>query len=76
MPAILAELGFITNKEELSQIKKEEYREKAASALAVSIVRYYKEIQKIDLDIDITAIYTGNANQPQKIEVVAENSSN
>lgn len=76
MPAILAELGFITNKEELSQIKKESYRENAANALAVSIVRYYKEIQNIDLDIDIPDIYTGNATQPQSVEVAAENSKN
>lgn len=76
MPAILAELGFITNKEELSQIKKESYRENAANALAVSIVRYYKEIQNIDFGIDIPAIYTGNAKQQQKVEVVAENSTN
>lgn len=53
MPAILAELGFITNKDELAQIKKESYRDKAANALAASIVRYYKDIQKIDLGIDI-----------------------
>ena len=52
MPAILAELGFITNKEELAQIKKEAYKDKAADALATSIVRYYKEIQNIDLGLD------------------------
>jgi len=59
MPAILAELGFITNKEELAEIKKESYRDKAANALAVSIVRYFKEFQDIDLGIDIEAIYSG-----------------
>jgi N-acetylmuramoyl-L-alanine amidase len=76
MPAILTELGFITNKEELSLIKKEEYREAAANALAVSIARYYKEIRNIDLGIDIPAIYTGNAALLQKVEVAAENPSN
>lgn len=59
MPAILAELGFITNKEELAEIKKESYRDKAANALAASIVRYFKEFQDIDLGIDIEAIYSG-----------------
>lgn len=65
MPAILAELGFITNKEELAQIKKESYRDKAANALAVSIVRYFQELQNIDLGIDIAAIYSGNIPAPQ-----------
>lgn len=57
MPAILAELGFITNSEEFAQIKKEEYREMAARALAVSIVKFFKEIEGINLDIDVEAIY-------------------
>ena len=57
MPAILAELGFLTNPEEFEEIKKEEYREMAARALAASIVRYYQEIEQVNLDIDINAIY-------------------
>lgn len=57
MPAILAELGFITNPEEFAQIKKDEYREMAARALAVSIVRHFREIEGINLDIDVDAIY-------------------
>lgn len=57
MPAILAELGFITNPEEFEQIKKDEYREMAARALAVSIVRHFREIVGINLDIDVDAIY-------------------
>jgi len=57
MPAILAELGFLTNAEEFEQIKKDEYREMAARALAASIVRYYQEIEQINLDIDVNAIY-------------------
>jgi N-acetylmuramoyl-L-alanine amidase len=57
MPAILAELGFITNAEELAQIKKDDYREMAARALAASIVKYYQEIEEINLDIDVNAIY-------------------
>lgn len=57
MPAMLMELGFLTNKEELSFIKKESYRENAANALATSLLRYYKEIQGIDFgeDTRITA---------------------
>jgi N-acetylmuramoyl-L-alanine amidase len=57
MPAILAELGFITNPEEFAQIKKEEYREMAARALAASIVKYYQGIEEINLDVDADAIY-------------------
>lgn len=57
MPAILAELGFITNPEELAEIKKDEYREMAARALAASIVKHFREIQGINLDVDVDAIY-------------------
>jgi N-acetylmuramoyl-L-alanine amidase len=60
MPAILAELGFMTNPEEFAQIKKAEYREMAARALAVSIVRHFKEIEGISLDVDIDAIYAAD----------------
>ncbi|SHI41863.1 N-acetylmuramoyl-L-alanine amidase family protein [Lutispora thermophila] len=73
MPAILAELGFISNKEELAQIKKESYRENAANALAASIVRYFKEMQNIDLGIDIAAIYSGNIPVQQKSDATGEN---
>ncbi len=57
MPAILAELGFITNPEEFAEIKKDEYREMAARALAVSIVKHFRDIEGISLDIDVDAIY-------------------
>ena len=60
MPAILAELGFMSNPEELVEIKKPEYRENSAKALAVAIVRYFKEVQGIDLEIDTQAIYKTN----------------
>lgn len=57
MPAILAELGFITNKEEFAEIKKEEYREMAARALAVAIVKYFEEMEGMNLGVDTEAIY-------------------
>ena len=53
MPAILMELGFLTNKEELSFIKKEEYREDAAKALTISLIRYYKEIRGLDFNLHL-----------------------
>jgi hypothetical protein len=58
MPAILAELGFITNANELAQIETEAYREKAARALAISIVKYFRDIQGVDVDIDLNSIYS------------------
>lgn len=57
MPAILAELGFITNREDFAEIQKKEYREMAARALAVSIVKYFRDIQNIDINVDTNAIY-------------------
>lgn len=59
MPAVLMELGFLTNKDELSFIKKESYRENAANALAVSLVRYYKEIKGIDFYKEASAVAKG-----------------
>ena len=56
MPAVLMELGFLTNKEELSFIKKESYRENAANALAISLARYYKEIKGIDFSKEAAAV--------------------
>lgn len=58
MPAILAELGFITNPEELALAKTEVYRETASRALAVSILKYYRDIQGVNIDVDINSIYT------------------
>lgn len=57
MPAILSELGFMTNPGELEKIKTEEYREMAAKALAVSIIKYFKDIQKLDFNFDTQVIY-------------------
>ncbi len=79
MPAILAELGFMTNPEEFAQVKKAEYREMAARALAVSIVRHFKEIEGISLDVDIDAIYAAdtpaNPYSLQSSELAKEKSS-
>jgi len=60
MPAILAELGFLTNREDFAEIKKDEYRETAARALAVSIVKYFQDIENINLGIDTNAIYAAD----------------
>lgn len=76
MPAILAELGFMTNAEEFAQIKKPEYREMAARALASSIVKYFKEIQGIDLNIDIDSIYSAPVpKDPYSLNGIVQQSS-
>lgn len=58
MPAILAELGFITNPEELALAKTERYREDSARALAVSILKYFRDIQGVSTEIDPNSIYS------------------
>jgi N-acetylmuramoyl-L-alanine amidase len=57
MPAILSELGFISNPDELEKMKTVEYREMAAKALAVSIVKYFSDIHKLDFGFDVQSIY-------------------
>lgn len=40
MPAILAEIGFVTNARDESQMKKPEYRQKIAEALSRGVIQY------------------------------------
>jgi len=61
MPAILTELGFMTNPQELKQMKTAEYRESSSKALTASIVRYFNEVERANLDINIADIYAGNS---------------
>jgi N-acetylmuramoyl-L-alanine amidase len=42
MPAILFELGFMTNKEEAVLLKSDSYRQKCAQAIVKGLVEYYK----------------------------------
>jgi N-acetylmuramoyl-L-alanine amidase len=58
MPAILSELGFMTNPEELALMKTDKYKEDAARALAVSILKYFRDMQGVYTDIDPFSIYT------------------
>jgi len=44
MPAVIAELGFLTNDQERALLSTGEYRQKCAGALANGIVRYVEEI--------------------------------
>jgi len=45
MPKLLIELGYITNREEASKLKKDWYREKIARATAESIMDYKKQVE-------------------------------
>lgn len=44
MPAVIAELGFLTNKNEAALFKTDEYHQKCAEALAHGIKRYVDEV--------------------------------
>ncbi len=44
MPAVIAELGFLTNDQERALLTTEEYRQRCAQALANGIIRYTDEI--------------------------------
>jgi len=46
MPAVLVEIGFITNKREASKLKKSNFREKIAKAVSDSILTYKKEYER------------------------------
>ncbi len=49
MPAVIAEIGFLTNSRERSLLLTESYRQRCARALANGIVRYANEIMLTDL---------------------------
>lgn len=44
MPAVIAELGFLTNSQERALLSTENYRQRCASALANGIMRYVDEV--------------------------------
>lgn len=46
MPAILAEVGYMTNSKELSKLKTSSYKQKAAEALNSAILKSLNEIKK------------------------------
>jgi hypothetical protein len=58
MPAILAELGFITNPVELALAKSDRYREDCSRALTVSILKYFSDIQGVNIEIDPNSLYS------------------
>ena len=44
MPSILAEISFVTNKDDAAELKKPEYRERVAESLYAGVARYAKGI--------------------------------
>lgn len=58
MPAILAELGFISNPTEMAKISTEKFKEDAARGLVVSILKYFRDVQGVNIDVDPFSIYT------------------
>lgn len=48
MPAVLAEVGFLTNWQEASKLKKSSFRDKVASAISCSILAYKREYERTD----------------------------
>ncbi|WP_453993402.1 cell wall-binding repeat-containing protein [Bacillus nitroreducens] len=52
MPAILVELGFMTNKQEESLIKSASYQQKAAEAIAEGVKQYFKVFEVYSVETD------------------------
>jgi len=46
IPSVLIEMGFMSNKQEVSQLTSPAYRRKMAAAIAASIDRYFEKVQK------------------------------
>jgi N-acetylmuramoyl-L-alanine amidase len=47
MPSVLAELAFVTNDGEASLLKKENYRQRIAQALADAVLKYQMSLKKV-----------------------------
>jgi N-acetylmuramoyl-L-alanine amidase len=53
-PAALVEGGFLTNKEDISKLASEEYREQVAAAVADGIVRYRDAVKQRQSNLAVT----------------------
>ena len=58
-PAVLVEGGFLTNKEDISKLASEDYREEIAAAVSDGILRYRDAVKQRQSTIAVT-----NAEQP------------
>ena len=47
MPSVLAEIAFVTNRQEGRLLKSTNYRQKIAEALLAGILRYQQSLKKV-----------------------------
>ena len=47
MPSILAEISFLTNKQDATLLKTEKYRQQIAEALYQGVMRYQQALKKV-----------------------------
>ena len=53
-PAVLVEGGFLTNKEDISKLASEDYREEIAAAVSDGILRYRDAVKQRQSTIAVT----------------------
>ena len=64
-PAVLIEGGFLTNKEDISKVASEDYREQLAAAVTDGILRYRDTVKQRQATLAVTA--SGKALNRQKV---------
>src|SRR5216110_257370 len=64
-PAVLIEGGFLTNKEDISKVASEDYREQLAAAVTDGILRYRDTVKQRQSTLAVTA--SGKALNRQKV---------
>jgi N-acetylmuramoyl-L-alanine amidase len=47
MPSILAEISFITNRQEATLLKTDKYKQQIAEALLAGVVKYQQTLKKV-----------------------------
>jgi N-acetylmuramoyl-L-alanine amidase len=53
-PAVLVEGGFLTNKEDISRLASEDYREEIAAAISDGILRYRSALKQRQSTLAVT----------------------
>ncbi|MGE5813682.1 MAG: N-acetylmuramoyl-L-alanine amidase family protein, partial [Acidobacteriota bacterium] len=54
MPSVLAEISFVTNKQEASLLKTGAYRQRIAEALFDAVMQYQRSLKKVTAVADST----------------------
>ena len=68
MPSVLAEIGFLSNAREESQLSKPEFRQKMAEALYRGLSRYTQTLSHYDLPKTATTSAPTHAAAAQAVE--------